>query len=420
MKLKYQTAANSIILLLLSWLVANANGADDFVFKLAVSEQDSAAKALDLLKEKAINKAIENLLPFPTDEAAKVRERTLKQRAVAQRDILLKLELIDGPRDVPLHGWRVEANVTVFRGPLEALRADVEGRPAAQADRDAVRGDRAPDPASGGTVDGRRELKVIVLATQKIEWQNLGPNNPPLVKIDDAPHVAQPVKKKLIEFGFKSLNAGQIEKLRKKDVGFAGMAGEDKQKLFEIANREGCDIVITIDASISGPRHGGSPDIPVYVWETIPVVTAFLVDTGEEISVPFDLRAECKEGASRVAGPQGAREAAINSATCFAEQLVRDIDQRVRQINGKPRAIKVTITGADARQTSAMSEQIKSVKGVNSVVIVATDRAGAELEVVTAMAALDLQLAILDLKFEKFRLDGLTTGLSTVELQLRN
>ena len=377
---------------------ATGRAQDNFRYELlSVSGQPTAADAVALLKQRAVEKAVEELLGGRTGEARdEALERRLVSRARDKVDLLVTLKIHQGPQQNEISGWSVIADAEVSRARLEELRAGLDQK----LDQ--------PQP------------RVLVLISERIESTHWPWGPAPFREHEIGSLIAQQIEAQLLDHNFKVISAEQFEFLRDKRVDFANLSGADLRQIRSLAADQGCEILILGRADVTGPRVNTTafPGRKAYFWITTPKISVLWQDSAEKLAVPIAER-DCRESGGFFEGPAEARGALEKAGGCIGRQVVQALLKRVPAA-GATRDIRLLIVGADAKQAGRILEQLRGLSGL-TIFEPRLERHGIEVPAQATLGTFELALKISALEFGgAFSLVAEQSGPNTLELKVHN
>ncbi|HUN81560.1 MAG TPA: hypothetical protein VMV81_08650, partial [Phycisphaerae bacterium] len=144
--------------------------------------------------------------------------------------------------------------------------------------------------------------KIMILFTEIIHDLDRHEDYREVVQFDSILGTA--MERKLLNLGFKLVNAGQLKEIERKKAEAASI-GNDTAALKDLANSYGAAVFIKGTSRASGPEHTNAAGINLNMWETDVTIQGFWTETADAI---FSNTMTGVRGGSRVAGPAGARQ----------------------------------------------------------------------------------------------------------------
>lgn len=377
---------------------AETSPAEDFRYSaMRVERNASSGEAMDLLKQRAVERAVEDLMGAMTGENAdEVLERRLLLAAKAKVDQLVTVTVRKGPHENEIQGWWVEGDVVVSRSKLEALKTQI------------------------ATNAEQLQLKVLVAISETVEYTNWPWGPIPAEKKETGSMIARQLEAQLLDFGYEVVDADQIDFLRTKAADFSKLEGDDLKQTMAIMKNQGCDLLIVGHATVTGPRVNVTavPGRTLYFWQATPNVSVVAQDTGRKISVPIPGNA-CGESGGTYDGPVEARKALAKVGDCIADKIVDDLRKRLPK-SGEPREVVIQIIGINASQAGLLNKQLQTIPTL-SAVKPRFSHGTIELRVKTPDETFSLATAICGLDFDgKFTLTAEETGPNSISIRVSN
>ncbi len=210
------------------------------------------------------------------------------------------------------------------------------------------------------------------------------------------------IERKLLDLGFKLVNPDQMKEIDRKKAETAALEN-DTATLKSIANNYGAAICLKGVSRASGPQRTTAAGIELFMWETDVTIQAFWTETGDAI---FSNSLVGTRSGSRVGGPAGATKALEKSGIKLADASVYDLlEAWARGTAGGVGDLIVEVRNvATVNQSIEIRKALAAVKGVEEV-----QKDGAKgtvkYTVVTQLSAEDFVEALVEIKFDEFKLE---------------
>ncbi len=314
--------------------------ADDIVFERFEHKSSRLENVVDEALLAAVEKACDELMPAggsADERRAAVRARS---QAVTRAKQLVQYELLDGPRARPGAPGYVVMRAVVDRAALLNLY----------------------EAAKAKAADAPR-YKVMVLISEQTRF--IRPE-PTFASWERSPQskVAVAIASKLTDAGWDVVDGEQFEEIRKRQIDFSRLAGEDARIVQRIAAEQGAQIIVRGHAKAEGPnvRRIAATGRIHHFWSVDVTLSVCWSDTAIELfSIP--LPDGEREAAHEVGGGAGAARALEKAGRTVAQEFLD------RMASVAPRQeLAVRIHGVDDfAQETEITDWVKSIGGVDSV-----------------------------------------------------
>ena len=242
--------------------------------------------------------------------------------------------------------------------------------------------------------------KIMILLTEIIHDLDRHEDYREVVQFDSILGTA--MERKLLNLGFKLVNAGQLKEIERKKAEAASI-GNDTAALKDLANSYGAAVFIKGTSRASGPEHTNAAGINLNMWETDVTIQGFWTETADAI---FSNTMTGVRGGSRVAGPAGARQTLEKTGQKLADASIYDLlESWTRGTAGGQGDVIVDVGDvADIKQSIAIKKALESLKGVEEVVKEGV-KGHVKYTLQTHMSAENVTEHLAELKFDGFTLD---------------
>jgi hypothetical protein len=205
--------------------------------------------------------------------------------------------------------------------------------------------------------------KIMIIFTEIIHDLDRPDESREVVQRDSI--LGTEIERKLIQLGFKLVNAGQMKEIDRRKAEQAALNNDDAA-LKALAGQYGAAVYLKGTSRASGPQRTTAAGIQLHMWETDVTIQGFWTETADAI---FSNSMVGTRGGSRVAGPPGGRQALQKTGQKLADASVYDLlEAWTRGTAGGVGDIVVEVGNvADIKQSIQIKKALEGLAGVEEV-----------------------------------------------------